>query len=163
MMQAGYGIGQKSLSLVFALAMGLSVFLYSQAGHLAHRFGPMRIFRSFLGVRLSAFLSFFLLAVFRFDGSVQLILLSFSVIVLCWPFLIVSSTALTALLSPFGEGEGMGIFCSILATACVAGSAVGGWLAFRWGYHAVSGMAVITEALGISFMCKTGQNRLVSA
>jgi hypothetical protein len=41
---------------------------------------------------------------------VQLILLSFSVVVLWWPFLIVSGTALTALLFPLGEGKGMGIF-----------------------------------------------------
>ena len=159
MMQEVYGIGQELLSLNFAVAMGLSVFLYTQAGHLAHRFGPTRVLRSFLGVRLMAFISFFFLEIFQFDGQVQLVLLSFSAIVLCWPFLIVSGTALTALLSPFGEGEGMGLFCAVLAAACVTGSALGGWLATQWGYNAVSGMAVITDALGLMLMYKIKPTR----
>jgi MFS family permease len=64
MMQQMYGIGQELLSLTFVVAMGLSVFLYAQAGHLAHRFGPTRVLRSFLGVRLMAFISFFFLEIF---------------------------------------------------------------------------------------------------
>jgi MFS family permease len=159
MMQEVFGIGQKPLSLTFAVAMGLSVFLFAPAGHLAHRFGPMRVLQSFLGLRLMAFISFFLLGVFPFEGSVQLILLSFSVVVLCWPFLVVSGTALTALLSPFGEGEGMGIFCAFLAMACVTGSALGGWIVVRWGYNAAPGMAVVTEALGLILMHKISQIR----
>jgi hypothetical protein len=95
-----------------------------------------------------------LLASKRFSSACQVglvmaaLLLSFSAIVLCWPFLIVSGTALTALLSPFGEGEGMGLFCAVLAEACVTGSALGGWLAAQWGCSTVSGMAVIFDALG---------------
>jgi len=77
----------------------------------------------------------------------------------CFPFLIVSGTALTALLSPFGEGEGMGLFCAVLAAACVTGSALGGWLAAQWGYNAVSGMAVITDALGLMLMYKIKPTR----
>jgi MFS family permease len=154
MMQEMYAIGQNLLSLTFAVAMGLSVFLYSQAGQLTHRVGPARVLKSFLGLRLMVFINFFFLEVFRFDGQVQLVLLSFAAIVLCWPFLVVSGTALTALLSPFGEGEGMGIFCAVLAMACVMGSALGGWLAAQWGYKAVSGMAVVTDALGLMLMYK---------
>jgi predicted MFS family arabinose efflux permease len=106
-----------------------------------------------------AFISFFFLEVFHCDRQVQLVLLSFSAIVLCWPFLLVSGTALTALLSPFGEGEGMGLFCAVLAAACVTGSALGGWLADQWGYNAVSGMAVITDALGLMLMYKIKPTR----
>jgi MFS family permease len=154
MMQEIYGIGQELLSLTFAVAMGLSVILYSRAGHLAHRFGPMLVLRNFLGVRLVAFISFFFLGMSHFDGQIWLVLLSFSAIVICWPFLIVSGTALAALLSPFGEGEGMGFFCAVLAAACVTGSALGGWLAAHWGYNAAAGMAVITDALGLMLMYK---------
>jgi hypothetical protein len=99
-----------------------------------------------------AFLGFFLPGVFHFDGSVKLILLSFSVVVLCWPFLIVSGTALTALLFPFGEGKGMGIFYAVLAMACITGSTIGGWLAVQWGFTATAGMAVVTESLGLIFI-----------
>jgi MFS family permease len=152
MMQEVYGIGQELLSLNFAIAIGFSVFLYGVAGHLAHRFGPMRILQSFLGVRLIAFLGIFLPGVFHFGSSVQLILLSFSVVVLCWPFLIVCGTALTALIFPFGEGKGMGIFYAVLAMACITGSTLGGWLAAQWGYNTTAGMAVITESLGLIFI-----------
>jgi predicted MFS family arabinose efflux permease len=79
-------------------------------------------------------------------------LLSFSVVVLCWPFLIVSGTALTALLFPSGEGKGMGIFYAVLATACITGSTLGGWLAAQWGYTATAGMTVVTESLGLIFI-----------
>ncbi|MGD8890244.1 MAG: MFS transporter [Desulfobacterales bacterium] len=161
MMQEVYGIGQELLSLIFGAAMGLSVFLYAQAGHLTQRFGPTKVLQSFLGLRLMAFLCFFLLGLFHFGGSIHLVLLSFFIVVLCWPFLIVSGTALTALLSPFGEGEGMGFFCADFAIACVIGPSLGGWLAARWGYNAVSGMAVVTEASGLMLMHKIIQNRLV--
>lgn len=79
---------------------------------------------------------------------VQLILLSFSVVVLWWPFLIVSGTALTALLFPLGEGKGMGIFYAVLTMACITGSTIEGWLAAQGGITAAAGMAVITESLG---------------
>jgi len=106
-----------------------------------------------------AFSSFFFLELFYLNGQVKLVLLSFSAIVLCWPFLIVSGTALTALLSPFGEGEGMGIFCAVLATACVTGSALGGWLALLWRYTEKAAMAVVTEASGLILMHRISPNR----
>jgi predicted MFS family arabinose efflux permease len=162
MMQELYGIGQTLLSLNFAIAMGISVFLYDWAGHLSHRFGPMRILQSFLGVRLIAFLAFLLPGMFHFNGSVKLILLSFSVVVLCWPFIIVSGTALAALLFPSGEGKGMGIFYAVLALACISGSTIGGWLAAQWGFTATAGMAVITESLGLIFIYKTGGEKAVN-
>ena len=71
---------------------------------------------------------------------------------LCWPFLIVSGTALTALLFPLGEGKGMGIFYAVLAMACITGSTIGGWLAAQWDFTAAAGMAVITESLGLIFI-----------
>ena len=98
---------------------------------------------------------------FPFGGSVQLILLNFSVVVLCWPFLVVSGTTLTALLSPFGEGEAMGIFCALLSMACVMGSGLGGWIAAHWGYNASPGMAVVTEALGLILTYKIRHTRWI--
>jgi predicted MFS family arabinose efflux permease len=53
----------------------------------------------------------------------------------------------------------MGLFCAVLAAACVTGSALGGWLAAQWGYNAVSGMAVITDALGLMLMYKIKPTR----
>jgi predicted MFS family arabinose efflux permease len=154
MMQEEFGVGRDRIALSFALAMGLSVFLYAQAGRLAHRFGPARILKSFLGARLAALILFFLMEMLAFGERVHLILLTFVLVVLCWPFIVVSATALTAALSPCGEGEGMGIFCAVFATACISGSALGGWLASQWGYQATVAMAVSTEALGLFLICR---------
>jgi MFS family permease len=154
MMQEGYGVGQGLLSLVFAMAMGLSVFLYPHAGPWGHTFGQALILRNFIGVRLFIFIVFYLLELSCIGCKVQLVLLTFSAFVLCWPFLIVNGTALTAQLFPCGEGEGMGIFHAVFAVACVSGSAIGGWLAARWGYYAVFGLAISTETLGLILMNK---------
>jgi predicted MFS family arabinose efflux permease len=154
MMQEEFGIGRDRIALSFALAMGLSVFLYAQAGRLAHRFGPARILKRFLGARLVVLILLLLLEMHAFGGAVHLILLTFILVVLCWPFIVVSATALTAALSPCGEGEGMGIFCAVFATACISGSALGGWLASQWGYQATVAMAVSTEALGLFLICR---------
>jgi predicted MFS family arabinose efflux permease len=158
MMQEEFGVGRDRIALSFALAMGLSVFLYAQAGRLAHRFGPVRILKSFLGARLAALLLLFLLVMHVFGGAVHLILLTFVLVVLCWPFIVVSATALTADATPFDEGEGMGIFCAVLSSACLSGSALGGWLATQWGYQATVAMAVSTEALALLLICRMKQS-----
>jgi MFS family permease len=155
MMQEMFGIGRDLIGLSFAVAMGLSVFLYTQAGRWTHQFGPIHVLKRFMGMRLTAFIVFFLLEVLTFGGRVYLILMTFMCVVLCWPFIMVSATALAAALAPCGEGEGMGIFCAVFATACLTGSALGGWLATQWGYHAVVAMAVSTEAVGLALTCKT--------
>jgi predicted MFS family arabinose efflux permease len=135
--------------------MGISVFLYTQAGRWSHQMGSLRVLKRFMALRLTAFIVFFLLELLTFGGRVYLILFTFMGVVLCWPFIMVSATALTATLSPFGEGEGMGIFCAVFATACLTGSALGGWLATQWGYHTVVAMAVSTEAVGLVLVGKT--------
>jgi len=155
MMQEMFEIGRSLIGLSFALAMGISVFLYTQAGRWSHQMGSIRVLKRFMGLRLTAFIVFFLLELLTFGGRVYLILLTFMGVVLCWPFIMVSATALTAALSPCGEGEGMGIFCAVFATACLTGSAVGGWLATQWGYHTVVAMAVLTEAVGLVMVGKT--------
>jgi hypothetical protein len=75
--------------------------------------------------------------------------LSFLIIFLCWPFLGVSGTTLSARLSTFGKGEGMGIFHAVFALAAVIGTAMGGWLASWGGYGVAVGMAVVTDGCGL--------------
>lgn len=152
-----FGVGKKDLSLMFAAAMGLCVFLYPQAGHCSHRFGAARVLNVFLGVRLFAFIAFCISMFFHAGGQGRFVLLAFSVVVLCWPFLSVSGTALAAELSPHNEGERMGLFNAIAALALATGPAIGGWLADVWGYQAACSLAVITEALGLILICRIRQ------
>jgi MFS family permease len=154
-MQEVYGIERNLLAFSFAVAMGFSVFLNPQAGHFVRQFGPTTVFQSFLGVRLVAFISFFVFLMIFSDCPYHSAILSFSAVVLCSPFLMVGGTALSALLSPFGKGEGMGIFSAVFSMACVTGSGLGGLLASHWNYNAVAGMAVVTEMLGFILMYRT--------
>ena len=75
-------------------------------------------------------------------------------IVLPWSMLSVSSTALTAHLSPVGEGTGIGILNATSAIAGMLGAMVGGWLAAHWGYYAVLGLAVSGLTAGLALACR---------
>jgi MFS family permease len=149
MMPEVFGIGQKRLSLAYAVAIGLTAILFPLSGRCAHRFGAANVITTSMGARLFALVTYFLLVSFRFDGSSQLILLTFTAIVISWPFLMVSSTTLTAVLSPKKEGIRMGIFNAISTIGFASGSLLGGWLAGTLGYHASCGTAIITEILGL--------------
>ena len=113
------------------------------------RFGPGRVLRAALGVRLLAFGSLLALALMPLDGQRWLALPIFSVVVLAWPLLSVSSTALTAHLSPVGEGEGMGLYKAVSALAGVIGAALAGALAEGWGYRTSLGLAIVGVALAL--------------
>lgn len=76
----------------------------------------------------------------------------FFIIFLCWPFIGVGCTALTARLSTFGKGAGMGIFAAIFALAAVSGAVLGGWLASWGGYALAVGMAGVTDGFGLAIL-----------
>jgi DHA1 family tetracycline resistance protein-like MFS transporter len=135
-------------SVGFALAAGLGLTLYSPAGHWSDRFGSTRVLKAALGVRLLAFSSLLVLGVAHFSQG-WLALLSFLFVVLAWSLLSVSGTALTARLSPVGEGEGMGIFNATTALAGTVGAVLGGWASGYWGYNAAIAVAVVGVAGGL--------------
>ncbi|HKZ83304.1 MAG TPA: MFS transporter [Anaerolineae bacterium] len=149
LMQQVYGIAPGFSSAGFAIAAGLALALYAPAGHLSDRFGARRVLQVALGVRLLAVLGLFGLGFAHVNGQGWLALLSFLFVVLAWSLINVSGTALAAQLSPFGEGEGMGVFNATTALAGVIGAALGGWIAGWWGYHATSGLAAVGIALGL--------------
>ena len=144
-----FGIAPLLSSLTFTLAVSVRLVLYAPAGRWSHRFGPTRVLQGALGVRLLAFGGIFGLGLAHTKCHSLLALLGFTLVVLCWAFLSVSGTTLTAHLSPQNEGEGMGLFNAITALAGVFGAVLGGWLAARWGYHAASGLAEAGLAIGL--------------
>ena len=149
LMQEVFAIPPVLSSLTYAVAGGLRLLVYPQAGHWSMRFGQVRVLRAALGVRLLAFGSLLVLAMMALDGQRWLALPIFTVVVLAWPLLSVSSTALTAHLSPVGEGEGMGLYKAVSALAGVIGAALAGALAARWGYRTSLGLAIAGVALAL--------------
>jgi MFS family permease len=160
-MQDAFAIGQRQLSLVFAAAMGFSLFLYPQAARCNRRFGSPRVLSVFLGIRLAAFVGLFALLQAAMKSCAGFTAITFTIIMLCWPFLIVSGTALTAQLSTFGKGTHMGVFNAVSALACVTGSALGGCLASWSGYAVASSLFVITESLALCVLTRSHLSQIV--
>ena len=149
LMKQVYGVPPWLSSLGFGVAAGLALALYLPAGRWSGRCGPARVLQIALGVRLLAFVGLLALALTHSRDQGWLVLLAFLFVVLAWSLLSVSGTALTAELSPGGEGQAMGLFNATTAAAGVIGAALGGWIAGRWGYAAALGPAVLGVACGL--------------
>jgi DHA1 family tetracycline resistance protein-like MFS transporter len=149
LMQQLFGVAPGVSSSIFALAAGLGLLLYSPAGIWSDRWGPGRVLGAGFGLRLLAFAGLLGLGLAQFGSASWLALGAFVLVVLSWSLLAVSGTALTAKVSPVGEGEGMGLYNAVTATAGVLGAVLGGWAAALWGYNAASAMAAAGVALGL--------------
>jgi MFS family permease len=149
LMQNLFGVAPGISSSAFALAAGLGLLLYSPAGLWSDRLGPAPVMRVGFGLRLLAFAGLLGLGLIQLRYMGWLALGAFALVVLSWSLLAVSSTALTAKLSPVGEGEGLGIYNAVTAAAGVLGSVLGGWAAGVWGYRAAPAVAVTGVAMGL--------------
>lgn len=149
LMEHAYGVSPRLSSIGFAVAAGLGLVLYTPAGRWAERIGAMRVLRYGLGVRVLAFFGLWVLGFFTLVAQSWLALLGFAFVVLSWSLLTVSATTLTAQLSPVGEGAGMGFFSALTALAGVIGAVIGGFVAGRWSYHAVSIVGLLGVSLGL--------------
>ena len=67
-----------------------------------------------------------------------------------WPLLSVASNDLAAGLAPFGEGAAMGLFNAVAAIASAVGAIVGGKVADKFGYPAVSIFAALGALLALA-------------
>ena len=105
-------------------------------------------------IRWTAFFGLFLLLSLNLSLPSPLTFISFFIIFLCWPFIGVGCTALTARLSTFGKGAGMGVFTAMFALAAVIGASVGGWLASWGGYALAIGIASLTDGFGLAILAR---------
>jgi MFS family permease len=161
LMQEVFGVAVWLSSSAFALAVGLRLLLYASAGHWSEAYGPARVLRAALGMRLLAFLTILSLGCVSVQSQSSLaVMMGVPLIVLPWSMLSVSSTALTAHLSPVGEGTGIGMLNATSAIAGMLGAMVGGWLAAHWGYHAVLGLAVagLAGSLALAWRIRPGHS-----
>jgi MFS family permease len=160
MMRELFGINSGVSSSAFALAAGVGILLYSPAGALSDRIGPMRVIQAALSLRFLAVLAMLGLGLSQLAVAGWLALFTFALVVLSWSFLTVAGTALAAQLSPVSQGEAMGIFNAMTAGAGVIGSVLGGWAASTWGYAAAPAVAVGGVGLGlaVSAIVDSGQS-----
>jgi DHA1 family tetracycline resistance protein-like MFS transporter len=158
LMQQLYAVSPGLSSIGFGVAAGLALALYSPAGRWSGRYGPARVLRIALAVRLLAFVGLLALGLTHPGDRGWLALLAFLFVVLTWSLLSVSGTALTAQLTPANEGQAMGLFNATTAVAGVLGAVLGGWCAGRWGYAAALGLAVLGVAGGLMVTSLSGRS-----
>ncbi len=149
LMNGLFGVPPGPASGVFAFAAMLGLLLYSAAGRWAVRYGSLRVLTAGLGLRLAALAAMMLLAASGTSSGRWLAPLCFIVVVLAWSLLSVSGTALAAELSPFAQGEAIGLFNAVTAGAGVVGSVAGGSVAAGLGYAAVPVVAMAGSLIGL--------------
>lgn len=157
MLAEGYGITARASSLIYAVTAALGIGLYVLTSHLMARYGPGRVYRAGLLLRLLGF--GLLLAPFLFPGGRALLdVLGFASIVIAWPLLSVSGTDLGASLTPFSEGAAVGLLNAALALATAVGIVVSGPLVDRWGYVTIpaTALAGLTVSLWLALDARQG-------
>jgi predicted MFS family arabinose efflux permease len=90
-------------------------------------------------------------------GGVPLALVGFVVLVMAWPLLGVSGTALAAQLAPGEKGEALGLFNAGSSLAGAIGAFLGGWAMSMVGYGVVC--AVAAGVVGLAVLCCGGGKR----
>jgi MFS family permease len=149
MLAKGYGIAAHTSAMVYAVTAALGIGLYVLTSRLTDRYGPGRVYRAGLVVRIVGFgllLAPFLIAV---GGRALLGVAGFALIVVAWPLLSVSGTDLGASLTPFSEGAAVGLLNAALALATALGIVVSGPLVARWGYATIPATAIAGLAISL--------------
>lgn len=130
----------------YAFAAAASLGIYSLAASTAKRRGARLVLRSGFVVRAIA--TAILAVPFAAGmGGEPLALGGFAILVVAWPLLGVSGTALAAELAPGEKGEALGFFNACSSLAGAVGAFLGGSVMAIAGYGTVCMMAAILVAL----------------
>jgi MFS family permease len=89
-------------------------------------------------------------------GGVALALAGFVALVMAWPLLGVSGTALAAQLAPGEKGEALGLFNASSSMAGAIGAVLGGWAMDVFGYGMVCAVAAVI--VGLAVLCCGGKH-----
>ncbi len=125
-------------SLIYAIAGGIGIALYTASTKLSDRFGVKKIFRYGILLRLTGFLLMLIMIYTRISLTPFIACIGFTFIVLAWPVISVTGTTLTAELTTVSEGEAMGLYNASSAIATVLGTFAGAPLVNIIGYSAIS-------------------------
>jgi MFS family permease len=130
----------------YAFAAAGSLAIYPLAASIAKRLGARLVLRTGYAARTIAIVIMAVAFLSRAD-DVPLALAGFVVLVLAWPLLGVSGTALAAQLAPGEKGEALGLFNACSSLAGAVGAFLGGWGMETVGYGMVCMVATAVVAL----------------
>ena len=149
-----FGVTTGLPATTYAFASAISLTLYPLAANVALRRGARFVLRTGFAARAVAITV--LAVAFVSQGAVPVALAGFGMLVMAWPLLGVSGTALTAQLAPGEQGEALGLFNASSSLAGAVGAFVGGWAMEMVGYGTLclAGAVVV----GLAALCSGGRN-----
>jgi MFS family permease len=151
LMLKSFGITVAESSLLISIATAVSIPLYNFAGRLTSRCGPATVLGVGIGGRMVGLAGLAVVAYLLHPGVAILpVIVLFGVYQGIWPLLSVASNDLAAGLAPFGEGAAMGLFNAVAAIASAVGAIVGGKVADKFGYPALSIFAALGALLALA-------------
>ncbi len=153
-MKSSYLVSPGLTSLIYAVAGGIGIALYTGSTELSARFGVSAVYKWGILLRLTGFVLMLLLILVKIPSMPLIASLAFALIILAWPLLSVTGTTLTAELSEVSEGEAMGLYNASGAIATVLGTFVGGPLVSLIGFGAIPMLGV--GGLGLSLLLTSG-------
>ena len=150
LMNTSYQVSPGATSLIYAITGAIGIALYTGSTKLSDRLGVQKVYKWGISIRLIGFALLLLLIFFKIPAMPEIASLAFAIIILSWPILSVTSTTLTAELSPISEGEAMGLYNASGAVATVLGTFIGGPLINIIGFSAIPILGV--SGLGFSLL-----------
>jgi MFS family permease len=141
-----FGVTTGLPATTYAFAAAGSLAIYPLAASIAKRRGARLVLRAGFAARAIA-IAILAVAFLSRTNGVPLALAGFVVLVLAWPLLGVSGTALAAQLAPGEKGEALGLFNASSSLAGAVGAFLGGWAMETAGYGTVCMVATIVVTL----------------
>ena len=155
-----FGVSTGLPATTYAFASAASLAVYPLVTRLSKRRGARVALRAGFALRAIAIALLavsFLWGTGEVPAGMPLALAGFVVLVVAWPLLGVSGTALAAQLAPGEKGEALGLFNASTALASAVGAFLGGWAMDVVGYGTVCMVGAVTVALAV--LCSGSENR----
>ncbi|MGA3003201.1 MAG: MFS transporter [Acetobacteraceae bacterium] len=152
-----FGVAPGLPATTYAFAAAGSLLMYPLVTGISKQHGAWPVLRAGFAARTIA-MAVLAVAFLSEVGGVPLALVGFVVLVMAWPLLGVSGTALAAQLAPGEKGEALGLFNAGSSLAGAVGAFIGGWAMDMVGYGVVC--AVAAGVVGLAALCSGDARRL---
>jgi MFS family permease len=151
-----FGVSTGLPATAYAFAAAASLALYPPVSRISKQRGARPVLQAGFAVRTVA-IAVLAVAFLSGAGGVPLAVAGFVLLVMAWPLLGVSGTALAAQLALGEKGEALGLFNACSALAAAVGAFIGGWAMDLVGYGTVCMVAAVI--VGVTALSSGGQNR----
>ncbi len=149
-----FGVPGGFPATTYAFAAAGSLAMFPLAVRLAQRHGARIVLQAGFAVRTVA-ITILAVAFLAGTNGVPLAVAGFVVLVLAWPLLGVSGTALTAVHAPGEKGDALGVFNASSSLAAAVGAFLGGWAMETAGYGRIC--VVAAAAVALATLCCYGR------